>query len=58
MCKACIKLIRKERGVTSIEYALIASLIAVVIVVAISSVGANLGVLYNQIMTSIIDALH
>jgi len=58
MRKACIKLIRQERAVTSIEYALIASLIAVVIVVAISSVGANLGVLYNQIMTSIIDALH
>jgi pilus assembly protein Flp/PilA len=33
------KLLRDERGVTSIEYAFIASLIAIVIVVAVIAVG-------------------
>lgn len=42
---------------TSIEYALIAALIALAIVVAISATGTNLGMLYNDILISIANAL-
>lgn len=42
-----------EEGVTAIEYGLIAALIAVVIIVAVTSVGANL----NAIFTTIAGAL-
>ena len=48
---------RRNRGVTSIEYALIAALIALAIVVAISATGTNLGMLYNDILISIANAL-
>ena len=48
---------RQRQGVTSIEYALIAMLIALVIIGAIRATGANLGALYNDIMTSIVSAL-
>lgn len=44
-------------AVTSIEYALLASLIAMVILSAVTLVGSNLGELYNQTMTSIVNAL-
>jgi pilus assembly protein Flp/PilA len=46
-----------SKGVTSIEYALIASLIFLVIVSAVGLVGTNLGELYNQVLTSIVNAL-
>lgn len=48
---------RRNRAVTSIEYALIAALIALVIVIAISATGTNLGMLYNDILISIANAL-
>ncbi len=38
-----------ERGVTAIEYGLIASLIAVVIVVAVALVGTNLSAIFTYI---------
>ncbi|MDF3835122.1 Flp family type IVb pilin [Cupriavidus basilensis] len=40
-----------ENGVTAIEYALIASLIAVVIVVAVQAVGTNLSTIFNSVAT-------
>ncbi len=43
------ELIRKEEGVTAIEYGLIAALIAVVIIVGATAVGVNLGALFTQI---------
>lgn len=48
---------RDSRAVTSVEYALIASLIFLVIVSAVGLVGTNLGELYSQVMTSIVNAL-
>lgn len=47
------KFIRNEEGVTAIEYALIAALIAVAIVVILGVVGGDL----NQVFTDISNAL-
>jgi pilus assembly protein Flp/PilA len=41
--------VRREEGVTAIEYALIAGLIAVVIAVAVGSVGTALQGLFNRV---------
>jgi pilus assembly protein Flp/PilA len=43
-----------EDGATAIEYSLIAALISVVIILAVSSVGVNLGSLYKVIVTGLI----
>lgn len=51
------RFINRHEAVTSIEYALIAALIAMAIIGGISAVGGNLGAIYNQIMTSITSAL-
>lgn len=56
MCKK-IDLIRQflsnKDGVTSIEYALIGSLIAVVIAVAVSAVGANLSPIFDAVAAAL-----
>lgn len=41
--------IRSESGVTAVEYGLIASLIAVGIIIGVTLVGTNLGALFNYI---------
>jgi len=41
--------IESERGVTAIEYGLIAALIALAIIVGITLVGTNLNALFNYI---------
>jgi pilus assembly protein Flp/PilA len=43
------RFIKDEEGVTAIEYALIASLIAVAIIVAVTLVGTNLSAKFNAI---------
>jgi len=50
-------LLQDEAGVTAIEYALLASLIAVAIVGAVTTVGLNLGVLYDMVATEVSDAI-
>jgi pilus assembly protein Flp/PilA len=47
------KLMLSDSGVTAIEYALIASLIAMVIIVAVTSIGTSL----NNTYTSVANAL-
>jgi pilus assembly protein Flp/PilA len=42
-----------RRAVTAIEYGLIASLIAIVIVVAVTSIGTKLPVIFNKISTEL-----
>ena len=44
---------KDESGVTAIEYGLIASLIAVVIVTAVTLVGTNLTTLFNNIAAKV-----
>jgi pilus assembly protein Flp/PilA len=43
------KFIRDEQGATAIEYGLIASLIAVVIIAAVALVGTNLSDMFNNV---------
>ena len=42
-----------ESGVTAIEYALIASLIAVFIIVAVQAVGTSVSTVFNEIGTTL-----
>ena len=44
---------RDEEGVTAIEYGLIAALIAVVIILAVTAVGTNLRAVFQSIGTSL-----
>ena len=46
------KLYNEEQGVTSIEYALIGSLIAVVIVIAVSATGRAVLALFQSVVDS------
>jgi pilus assembly protein Flp/PilA len=47
------KLIKDEAGVTAIEYGLIAALIAVVIIGAVTTLGTTLSTLFTTIATSL-----
>ena len=42
-----------KRGVTALEYGLIASLVAVVIIVAVTALGTNLSTTFNKIATTL-----
>ncbi len=42
-----------ENGVTAIEYGLIAALVAVAIIIAITAVGTNLGLVFTKVSTAI-----
>ncbi len=45
--------IHKEDGVTAIEYGLIAALIAVVIITAVTAIGTDLAGIFNYIATKL-----
>lgn len=47
---------RDEEGVTAIEYGLIAFLIAIVIVTAVTAVGGQLQTVFNEIKTALTSA--
>ncbi len=47
------RFIREEEGATAIEYGLIASLIAVVIIAAVGLIGTNLSNTFNTVATHI-----
>jgi pilus assembly protein Flp/PilA len=47
------RFVSDESGVTAIEYGLIAALIAVVIIVAVTSVGTKLSTTFNTVATSL-----
>jgi pilus assembly protein Flp/PilA len=49
--------VRDEEGVTAIEYGLIAALIAVTIIVAVTSVGENLNAVFDAIADNLALAL-
>jgi pilus assembly protein Flp/PilA len=44
-----LKLIRNEQGATAIEYGLIAALIAVAAIGAMTSIGTKLGTTFNNV---------
>ena len=47
------RLVRERRAVTALEYGLIASLIAVVIIASVQLLGSNLSTIFNQIATTL-----
>jgi pilus assembly protein Flp/PilA len=47
------KFVRDENGATAIEYGLIAALIAVVIITALTSVGTSLSAQFNSVATTL-----
>jgi pilus assembly protein Flp/PilA len=47
------KIARDEGGATAIEYGLIAALISVVIIVAVTSVGTNLSATFSTVAASL-----
>jgi pilus assembly protein Flp/PilA len=47
------KLIRNEKGATAIEYGLIAALIAVAAIAAMSNIGSQLGTTFNNVATEL-----
>jgi pilus assembly protein Flp/PilA len=53
MSKLFSRFVRDESGVTAIEYGLIAALIAVAIIAAVTSVGTNLNKKFNDVATSL-----
>ncbi len=50
---AFIKLIKNNKGATAIEYGLIAALIAVAAIGAMSSIGTKLGTTFNNVSNSL-----
>lgn len=55
--RAVGEFVSDESGVTSIEYALIGSLIAVVIVISVGNVGAAVRQLYDLVETAVVAVL-
>jgi pilus assembly protein Flp/PilA len=47
------KLMRNEKGATAIEYGLIATLIAIAAITAMSSVGSKLTTTFNNVATNL-----
>lgn len=56
MRASALCVMRDESAVTSIEYALLGSLIAVAIVVAVAALGVNLSALYNTVSQAVLAA--
>jgi pilus assembly protein Flp/PilA len=53
MTQMISKFMKDENGATAIEYGLIAALIAVVIVTAITTIGTNLSTIFNKVGSDI-----
>jgi pilus assembly protein Flp/PilA len=53
MVKRIKKFVSNESGVTAIEYALIAGLIALVIIAAVSLLGTNLSTVFSNVAASV-----
>ena len=54
--KTLFRFAQDESGVTAIEYGLIAALIAVVIIVAVTAVGTDLKAVFNAVATGLTSA--
>jgi pilus assembly protein Flp/PilA len=56
MRKQVYRLLKDEAGVTAIEYGLIAALIAIVIITAVTLVGTSLQTIFNVVGTTLNNA--
>ena len=52
-----LRVIRSDSGVSAIEYALLAGLIAVVIVVSVGTAGTQLVALFTYVKTQVVQAM-
>ncbi|MFJ6374827.1 Flp family type IVb pilin [Pseudarthrobacter oxydans] len=50
-----IRLRNEEKGATAVEYGIMVALIAVVIIVAVSTLGSNLTTLFTDVNTDIVN---
>jgi pilus assembly protein Flp/PilA len=57
MTKWLLRFLRREEGVTSIEYAIMSSLIAVAIIAAVSTVGVELQGKYEYVRDQMVAAM-
>jgi pilus assembly protein Flp/PilA len=48
-----LKLIKNDKGATAIEYGLIAALIAVAAIAAMTNIGSELGTTFNEVATKL-----
>jgi len=53
MSKFVTRFVKDESGATAIEYGLIAALIAVVIITAVTTVGTNLSSKFNNVANAV-----
>jgi pilus assembly protein Flp/PilA len=53
MLRILTKLIHDEAGATAVEYGLIAALIAVAAVAALTTIGVNLSATFNKVATKL-----
>ena len=53
MSKFVTRFLKDESGATAIEYGLIAALIAVVIITAVTAIGTNLSGKFNNVANSV-----
>jgi pilus assembly protein Flp/PilA len=53
MSKFVTRFLKDESGATAIEYGLIAALIAVVVIGAVTTVGTNLKTTFNSVASSV-----
>ncbi len=53
MSKFVTRFMKDESGATAIEYGLIAALIAVVIIAGVTSLGGNIGNVFNKVASNI-----
>jgi pilus assembly protein Flp/PilA len=51
--KKLFRLIKDNRGVTALEYALIASLVGLVVIGGVSLLGTNLTAVFSKVATSV-----
>lgn len=56
MSKFVTRFLKDESGATAIEYGLIAALIAVVLITAVTAIGTNLDATFDNINTKITPA--
>ena len=50
-----IRLRNEEKGATAVEYGIMVALIAVVIIIAVSTLGGSLGTLFTDVNTDIVN---
>lgn len=48
--------LRRDDGLEAVEYALIAALIAVVVIAAVTTLGQNIGTVFNNIADTILNS--